>query len=521
MAAKGAIDTTGQAALEEQYRALIAEFGDDFFEYDPTEAAKTLYRPDLSPEDTEPNDLRANSLARVKQVCHGEAQNAIFPPALLDGLTREEITFFETEGLTFSGISDVHPNGGIYVKGGAESSVGFPVEDIQRNTLKAILVTGTLKGATALITHPAIKELPKDLSGLKRFPMNSLVSSVYKKGEWTQSYVHPDGKWLRGGYDDAASQYGQGCFEGMVASSNGEEVPLVKDGIEVDTDNGKITMFRSEENAKRFIKSCKSLGMPPVSVNQFIEAVTAAVKNNKKFIPKNGKLYVRPFMIGLEGGTGVKPAEQYLFGVEVSPYGDYISGDIQAPNEKELPGAAIKSVVYERPVSGTNKGAGNYAVLLEEKEKAKKAGYKDILLLTESGKIQECASNNFFLVKHAPDGEFHFYTSSLETNILPGITRKSLIELLSDPNIQARLGANIEVHHDRVLYESLIKFAHGAFGTGTAAGISNFRTIRTLDVEETNYEDHPTQELIKKIYDLLQDIRRGKVPGYEHWVKEV
>lgn len=523
---------SGQQRLEERYAALEAELGDAFFKYDKDQAAATLYRPNLDPSNpeivplpevaTDPASLRENFLTRIKQVRDGTVENAIFPVELLRSITREEIASLETEGIVISGINDVHKNGGIYVKGGAESSLGDPVENIQKETLRAVLVTRVLKGATGLITRPPIAELPDNLSSLQRFPMHSLVSAIYKNKEWTQSYVHPDGEWIRGGYDDTSSQYGQGCFEGMVASSDGEEVPLVTEGLELDVDNGRITMFRPEENARRFIKSCKSLGMPPISVNQFIEAVTAAVQNNKRFIPKNGKLYVRPFMVGMHGGTGVKPAENFLFGVEVSPYGDYISGDIEAPNEKELHGSAIKSITYERPDSGADKGAGNYAVLIEQKEKAKKEGFKDVLLLTEDGKIQECASNNFFLVNRVSDGAFHFYTSSLDVNILPGITRKSLIQLLQDPAIQARLGVNIKMHTDGLLFEVAIKKAHGAFGTGTAAGISNFRRIKTTDDgNETSYDDHPTQELIKKIYDLLQDLRRGKVEGYEHWVKEV
>lgn len=514
----------GQNALDKKYEDLKGQFGEEFFEYDEAKATQTLYHPDLNPDNPEPQDLRAYFLDRINQVRRGEITNAIFPVDIIRRLTREEIASMETEGIVFSGINDEHPDGGIYVKNEAQSSLGDRPERIRHGTLQAILVTGVLKGVTGLITRPPIDKVPDDISGLKRFPMNSLVAATYKDKKWTQSHVHPDGEWIRGGFDDTSSQYGQGCFEGMVASGDGGEVPLVRDGIEVDFDNGKITLFRPEENAKRFIKSCKRLGMPPVSVNQFMQAVIAAVKNNKKLIPKDGKLYVRPFMVGLRGGTGIKPAEQYIFGVEVSPFGNYISADSEGIDlEKELPGSKIKAIVYERPDYGREKVSGNYATLIEEKEKAKEEGYNDLLLLTRDGKIQECASNNFFLVSRDKSREnlFHFHTTSLEANILPGITRKSLLTLLRDPAIQAKLGANIEVHDDKIVNEYLVHSSHGAFGTGTAAGISNFRTVRTLQGKEVSYDDHETQQLIKKVYDLLQDLRRGKVPGYENWVMEV
>src|SRR3989338_7092868 len=176
-----------------------------------------------------------------------------------------------------------------------------------------------------LFTHAPIGKLPDPLpEGLPRMPMNCIPAAVYKNGKWSQTHVFPDGRWIVEGFDSGILQYGDGAFEGMVASKKlkGKEAPEadVESEISVEVQNGEVCMFRLVESARRFIKSCESIEAPPISVSQFVQAVVEAVKNNKKFVPENGKLYCRAFISGLQGATGVKPADKLLFAVEVSPY---------------------------------------------------------------------------------------------------------------------------------------------------------------------------------------------------------
>ena len=468
----------------------------------------------------------------IRELLDGSIENIDFPVEAIRFLTREQVQALESRGLVISGVSEEHPDGGIYLNDSLKSGFDrdFPIPP-QNKGLTAVTATGFLKGATGLITRPAIGELPKDLSGLKRFPMNSVVAAVFKNGQWTESHVLPDGRWIVDGYNNAAFQYAEGVFEGMVATDttaekNNAPEKVEAEEMEVEMKNGKITLFRPEENAKRFQRSCHSVGLPQINVDQFVAAVTAAVKNNKNFIPKNGKLYCRPFMVGLEGGTGINPASSCLFAVEVSPYGTYLPAKAEGVDlQTEMPGSRLKAIPYQRPPSGKHKNSGNYGAMIRYKQDAKKQGFDDILLIDDKNRIQECASNNVFLVEHDTETHFNIYTSSLESNILPGITRASILELLRDKKIVTeRFGKdfNVTVYDDKILPESKLLEVDGAFGSGTAAGIGNFHEIQMTGGRTAKYhKGTDTQKFIKKLYDLLQDLRRGNVSGYEHWVKEV
>jgi branched-chain amino acid aminotransferase len=481
----------------------------------------------MSQDEMGPVAIRSLIGSAVEDLMKG-VENIDLPVSVIQHLTWEQVVALEAEGIVFSGVNEEHPNGGIYLKDAMHSELGLnPAENERKSPhmfdkhLTSVTATSFLRGATGLITRPPINKLPEDISGLRRFPMNSLVAAVFKEGKWSESHVLPDGKWIRGGYDDSTSQYGQSCFEGMVATDTQEEDP-----VELNVINGKVTVFRPEENAKRFQKSCESVGLPPIAVDQFVAAVLSAIKNNKGFIPKNGKLYCRPFMVGMEGGTGIIPATSCLFAVEVSPYGTYLSAKSDGVDlEKELPGSRVKAIKYQRPKSGKHKISGNYGAMIKEKQDAKHEGFNDVLLLDDHGRIQECASNNVFLVEHDSDTHFTLYTSSLDANILPGITRASIIELLRDRKlVQERFGQdlNITVRDDEILHESALTHMDGAFGSGTAAGIGNFHEIQMRSGKSMKFhKGTPTQHFIKQIYDLLQDLRRGKVPGYEKWVTKV
>ena len=64
--------------------------------------------------------------------------------------------------------------------------------------------------------------------------------------------------------------YGQEAFEGLKAFRG-------KDG--------KVRVFRMEENARRFIRSAEGLKMQPMPEEIFCEMVRKVVKLNERFIP--------------------------------------------------------------------------------------------------------------------------------------------------------------------------------------------------------------------------------------------
>lgn len=515
----------GQADLAAENDAIRRRLGAEFIYYDAGNGRVST--PDQK-HTIDVGEFRT-CLSRLA-TDEGGAEDVLCNPNVVRRITREEITALEVEGLVLDGISREYPHGGVYIKdlaSCASQSVHFSLPP--KVELTAVRITNVLKGVAGLVTRPPIEKIPETLHGLPRFPVHSLCAAVYRNDAWSETHVFPDGRWVVEGFDNGGWQYGQGAFEGIVANevSNTPDEPVA-----ADIDNGKITIFRPEENALRFIRSCESLAIPPISVSQFVEAIRHAVLNNRDFLPKGGKLYIRPFVVGLSGGTGAQPAKKYLFAVEVSPYGDYFEKPRQHQHPETLPGISVRTATYYRPASGRHKVSGNYASTFPHKIAAKQAGNDEVLLVTRNRHIQENRSSNVFFIAHnkkryrrnpGKKHDFTICTPPLTENILPGITRGSLLTLLGDPGIQKMLGCTIEVVDNVEILESWLGKFDGAFSTGTAAGITNISEInfrRNNNNEKRGlkpFAELPAQQLIKKLHDLLVMARRGELPGYEHW----
>ena len=136
------------------------------------------------------------------------------------------------------------------------------------------------------------------------------VRCAYKDGKWGEVEV-TDSEYLNIHMAATCLHYGQEIFEGLKAFKG-------KDG--------KIRIFRLEENAKRIQRSAEGIKMEPLPMEKFREMVEKVVKLNERFIPPYGSgssLYIRPLEIGMSAQVGVKPATEYLFLIFVTPVGPY------------------------------------------------------------------------------------------------------------------------------------------------------------------------------------------------------
>ena len=114
----------------------------------------------------------------------------------------------------------------------------------------------------------------------------------------------------------AVLHYAQEVFEGLKAYR---------------TADGGATLFRPQENARRFQKSAERLAMPILPEELFLEAVDRLVNIDRAWIPDgDGSLYLRPFMFANEIFLGVKPSSDYLFIVIASSVGAYFKTDAPA-----------------------------------------------------------------------------------------------------------------------------------------------------------------------------------------------
>ena len=257
--------------------------------------------------------------------------------------------------------------------------------------------------------------------------------------------------------------YGQGLFEGLKAYRS-------KDG-------GKIILFRPEENAERMAHGCYRLCIPPVPKNLFMEGVTAVAKANKEYVPpynadssSQGSLYLRPVVWGTGAVLGVRPAPEYTFLVYASPVGPYfkegfhpIKLNIDPQFHRAAPGG-----------TGGVKAIGNYSGGLLPAKQSKQQGYSEVLYLDaeKSLYVEEVGAANFFCIQGKT-----LMTPALDGTILPGITRKSVIQLAKD-----RFGLTVEER--KVKLEELLS-ADEAFASGTAAVISPIGLIHYQDQDYT------------------------------------
>lgn len=291
--------------------------------------------------------------------------------------------------------------------------------------------------------------------------------------------------------------YGQTVFEGMKAYR---------------TPDNRILMFRPEENFKRLNQSNDRLQIPAVDEKLLLEGLEKLVEIEKDWVPHTdgASLYIRPFIIATEPKLGVKPSANYLYIVVLSPSGAYYKSGLN-------PVKIYIETQYTRAVkggTGAAKTGGNYASSLKAQEIAHEQGYSQVLWTdgVEHKYIEEVGAMNVFFVL----GD-EIVTPELVGSILPGITRKSSIELLRS--------WGYKVSERRLAVTELVEAYQAgkvkeAFGTGTAAVISPIGELKVGDLVMT-FNDNKIGEISQKLYDNLTGIQYGKLPDTHNWMDEV
>lgn len=322
----------------------------------------------------------------------------------------------------------------------------------------------------------------------------------YLKTDWNIRCYFRNGKW--GELETSSSEYvnihiaatglhyGQEAFEGMKAFRG-------KDG--------KVRVFRWNENAERFRRSAAGIRMAEVPEEIFKEAIWKAIRMNERFIPPYGSdaaLYVRPVMFGTGAEVGVKPAKEYLFIVFVTPVGPYFKEGI-----KPVDMMMCRDLDRAAPLgTGHIKVGGNYAASLMAIEKAHQAGYANVVFLDAKEKkyIDECGPANFFGIKD------NTYITPESPSILPSITNKSLIRLAED------MGIKTETR--KIPIEELNTFEEvGACGTAAVISpIKKIVDIHTGKIFEYCKDGKPGPVSLK-LYQKLQSIQHGDEPDIYGW----
>lgn len=319
------------------------------------------------------------------------------------------------------------------------------------------------------------------------------VRTYYRNGSWGELEVSSS-EIINIHIAATCLHYGQESFEGMKAFR----------GVD-----GKIRLFRWEENAKRMQSSARGIMMAEVPSPLFKEAVLKAIKLNERFVPPYGTgaaLYIRPLLIGTGAQVGVKPATEYLFMIFVGPVGPYFKEGFNPVNMQ-----IVKDFDRAAPLgTGNIKVGGNYAGSLRALGRAHDEGFASAIFLDAKEKlyIDECGPANFFGIKN------NTYITPKSDSVLPSITNMSLMQLAE------HLGMKVERRH--ITLEEVATFEE-AGACGTAAVIS---PIKKIVDRETGHvfefcKDGQAGPISTKLYKTLQGIQYGEMDDIFGWTEIV
>ena len=317
------------------------------------------------------------------------------------------------------------------------------------------------------------------------------VRCYYRNGKWGEIEVCSD-ETITLHMAATCLHYGQEAFEGLKAYR---------------CPDGKVRVFRMDENAARLQSTCRGIMMPELPTEKFEEMVKTVVRKNERFIPpyeSGATLYIRPLLIGTSAQVGVHPADEYLFLILVTPVGPYFKGGFSSN-----PYVIVREFDRSAPLgTGIYKVGGNYAASLKANSIAHEKGYACEFYLDAKEKkyIDECGAANFFGIKD------NTYVTPKSTSILPSITNKSLMQLAED------FGMKVE---RRQIPEEELETFEEAGACGTAAVISPISYIDDLDTGKRYDFGAEPGPVSRRLFDHLRNIQYGIDEDVHGWTTVV
>jgi len=299
----------------------------------------------------------------------------------------------------------------------------------------------------------------------------------YKNGAWEAPEIIP---YQEITLDPSAKifHYGQSVFEGMKAYKDIDDA---------------VWLFRPLENFKRLNISSKRLSIPELPEANFMEGLKTLLQIDKDWIPKieGSSLYIRPFIFASGKGFHASPADEYKFIIACAPSGAYFSGKVRVLIEEKYSRSANGGV-------GFAKAGGNYAGQFYPTQLAIDKGYNQVIWTDDNTHeyIEEAGAMNIFIRINDT-----LITGPTSDRILDGITRKSIIDIAKDENI------NVEIR--KITVKEVVDAANNGslkemFGAGTAAVVSPISGFgfKNQDYDLPEFENTYASRLKKRITDI-------------------
>lgn len=329
-----------------------------------------------------------------------------------------------------------------------------------------------------------------DFNNLKfgQIMSDHMLVAEYENNQWTDVSIVPYGD-LKVSPSMSSLHYGQAIFEGIKGYKFAD---------------GTVSIFRPDENWRRFNKSAARLQMPTVPEEIFLGGLRQLLDIDREWVPsKEGtSLYIRPFMFATEAALGVHPSISYKFLIITCPVGAYYSKPISLKVETYYTRAAEGGV-------GFSKNAGNYALSLYPTQLANDEGYDQIMWTDakEHKYVEEAGTANLIFrigdTIITPHGD----------TILHGVTRRTIMTLAEKWGYKAeQRKVSVQELLDGIENGTVVE----AFAAGTAATITH---IDRIGFEGKDFHLPPieSREFSNKVLTYLNQLRYGQIADEFGW----
>jgi branched-chain amino acid aminotransferase len=345
--------------------------------------------------------------------------------------------------------------------------------------------------------NPKAKPVSENSLGFGQLFTDHMFIMDYIEGQgWIEPRIVPYGP-IEMEPSAMVLHYGQAIFEGLKAYRGPD---------------GDIMLFRPRLNFERVNKSNERMVIPQVDPDFCVYALKELLKLEKDWVPSapDTSLYVRPFIIAMDPFLGVRPAHHYRFMIILSPSGAYYPHGLN-PVDIFVEDEYVRA---GRGGTGFAKTPGNYAASLIGQAKAYKQGFVQVLWLDGVHRkyIEEVGAMNVFFVI---DGKL--ITPELNGSILPGITRRTVLELAQKLGYETQ-ERQISIDELAELYKQ--GRVSEVFGSGTAAVISPVGKLRYEDMEMV-FNNGEIGEISQKMYDIITGVQFGKMPDDYNWMLKI
>ena len=341
-------------------------------------------------------------------------------------------------------------------------------------------------------THPGTLP-PSDQLGFGSVFTDHMFLMDYSTGKgWHDARIVPYGPIS---LSPAASvlHYGTEVFEGLKAYRRPD---------------GGVQLFRPWENVARLNRSCDRLGLPHIDEDDGLQAIRELVKVDSAWVPSDPgtSLYIRPFLYSTDPTLALHGVHEATFAIILSPSGSYFKNGLQ-PVPIMVETEDVRAV---RGGTGEAKCGGNYGASNRAGERAFANGYSQVLWLdgVEHKYVEEGGGMNVVFKING-----RIITPMLTGSILPGVTRRSCLQLFEDWGmpVEERL-----ISVDELFEAAANGTLEEAMCVGTAAVICPIGEL-TYEGKEYVINDFKTGPLAQKLYDTLTGIQWGDVEDPHEW----